>query len=101
MRIEVGYGWKNAHRRGERPDHPQPDDAAVQSGDYDGGVEAGIEAIVGLLEGGAAPPPTARRAAPPGIRLRSFDESDLPWPMRILLGAFISESSGCSPSSVS
>jgi len=92
LRIEVGYGLEGtltdvAASRIIR-DVITP---AFKAGDYDRGVGDGIAAIVAALEGRAASP---AEAAPPAAKVasRSFDEfeQDLPpWPMRILLGAFI------------
>jgi uncharacterized protein len=92
MRIEVGYGLEATltdalcGRIIRNRMTPQ-----FRSGNYDAGVEAGIEAIVVLLEGGAEPTAdNAPRGAGSAFRFEGFEESDLPpWPMRILLGAFI------------
>ena len=92
MRIEVGYGLEGtltdsvSGRIIRNRMTPQ-----FKSGNYDAGVEAGIEAIIGLLEGGAEPAAeNAARGAGSAFRIEGFDEADLPpWPMRILLGAFI------------
>ena len=52
MRIEVGYGLEGTLTDVVgQPDHPQRDDAAVQGGNYDGGVSDGVDAIVAQLEG--------------------------------------------------
>jgi uncharacterized protein len=105
MRIEVGYGLEGS----------LPDAVAgriirnqmtprFKANDFDGGISAGAGAVVAVLEGrgeevagaaGSGDGPPA--AASQGARKRtSFDDSvtefekDLPpWPMRILLGAFI------------
>jgi uncharacterized protein len=98
MRIEVGYGLEGT----------LPDAVAARvirermtprfrSGDYDGGVIDGVSAIVDRLEGrasdgaGADAPAASSGGASifDSAQIREF-ESDLPpWPMRILLGAFI------------
>ena len=92
LRIEVGYGLEGtltdvAASRIIR-DVITP---AFKAGDYDRGIGDGVAAIVAALEGRAASPAAA---APPAAKAtsRSLDEfeQDLPpWPMRILLGAFI------------
>mgnify|MGYP001228049727 CR=1 FL=1 len=88
MRIEVGYGLEGV----------LPDIAAgriiqnimaprFREGDYDGGITAGVNAVVNILEGGEEP------AYESGIAERSsfFDNqmSDMPIGMRILIGEFI------------
>ncbi len=98
MRIEVGYGLEGT----------LPDVVAARvirermaprfkSGDYDAGVLDGVSAIVARLEGrastdGSADAPVASSGNASifdSAQIRAF-ESDLPpWPMRILLGAFI------------
>ena len=98
MRIEVGYGLEGA----------LPDAAAARiireqmtprfkGGDYDGGTLAGVEAIVARLEGQL---PTGADAEAPAARsglasvfdseeIRSIESELPPWPMRILIGAFV------------
>ena len=101
MRIEVGYGLEGtltdaAAARIIR-DRMTP---RFKANDYDGGVAQGVAAIVGTLEGSAARP--AARPADTGVAkkqgfLSFLDSADVsefeqdlpPWPMRILLGAFI------------
>ena len=97
MRIEVGYGLEGtltdlqaARIIRDRMTPP------FREGRYDDGVTAGVEAIVATLEG---PSVEETPSAPVASSERSgfFDneqlaafEGDLPpWPMRILLGAFI------------
>lgn len=88
MRIEVGYGLE-----------PTLTDLAAgriirgamtprfREGDYDGGVKAGAEAIVAVLEGGEAPDePESAQGKPSGLH---FDGPDLSIIERILMGAFI------------
>jgi len=93
MRIEVGYGLEAtltdllAGRIIRNVMTPR-----FKSGDYDGGIEAGVEAILGVLKDGeladlgsdaeAAP----ARAGRPGIDL---EMPDMPIAFRVLLGAFI------------
>ena len=94
MRIEVGYGLEGtltdaiSSRIIRNEMTPQ-----FKSGNYDGGVENGVNAIVARLEGGAEP---AAEPAPSSsgnafsLAMSGMDEPDLPpWPMRILLGCFI------------
>ena len=102
MRIEVGYGLEGtltdaAAARIIR-DRMTP---RFKDNDFDGGVSAGVEAIVATLEGrGAADPAGASGSTPaPGgkgligwfnsIDTGGFDKDLPPWPMRILLGCFI------------
>ena len=68
---------------------------AFKGDDFDGGVREGVDAIVAQLEGTSTPPALADlpsssgRAAGCGFPM-AIDEPELPpWPMRILLGAFI------------
>jgi uncharacterized protein len=95
MRIEVGYGLEGtltdaaAGRIVRNRMTPR-----FKEGDFDGGVLAGVEAVVAALEGRAEP--EAPAGAPQGGGGKSVSqaldefEGDLPpWPMRILLGAFI------------
>jgi uncharacterized protein len=93
MRIEVGYGLEGSLtdaasariiREAMTP--------KFKSGDYDGGVIAGVEAIVQTLEGkgdwGSAGASSSSSSS--SRSMVSDIESQLPpWPMRILLGAFI------------
>ncbi|HEY8555569.1 MAG TPA: TPM domain-containing protein [Burkholderiales bacterium] len=87
MRIEVGYGLEGtltdlaASRIIRYEMTPR-----FKEGDFDGGVEAGVRAIVALLEGGDAP----AAADPPPQRVQAlFEGPDLSWPERILMGCFI------------
>jgi uncharacterized protein len=98
MRIEVGYGLEGtltdaAAARIIR-DRMTP---RFKANDYDGGVAQGVGAIVGTLEGSSG---TSAEAAPSETKqgfLSFLDSADVsefekdlpPWPMRILLGAFI------------
>ena len=89
MRIEVGYGLEGtltdlAASRIIR-DQMTP---RFKAGDFDGGVEQGVGAIVAQLEGKApAPAPAGQAEAPAQDTL--FEGPDLPLTERILIGAFI------------
>jgi uncharacterized protein len=90
MRIEVGYGLEgtltDAHASRIVRDAMTP---RFKSGDFDGGVEAGVAAIIARLTGdaAAAPPPEQARSEPQSL----FDSgtADLPLAARILIGAFV------------
>jgi uncharacterized protein len=93
MRIEVGYGLEDA----------LPDSAAgsiirnaitprFKNEDYDGGIEAGVNAIIAVLETGQAPVSEADSSAEQGSKsssLSGIQAPDMPLTERILLGAFI------------
>jgi uncharacterized protein len=91
MRIEVGYGLEAtltdllAGRIIRTVMTPR-----FKTGDYDGGVEAGVNAIVEVLEKGASAELPAdagpEQGAPSDL---NFDMPDMPITMRILIGAFI------------
>ena len=102
MRIEVGYGLEGtltdaAAARIIR-DRITP---RFKANDFDGGVSQGVAAIVATLEGSAAPSggasaDTGRGEAKHGFlsfldsaEVSEFEKDLPPWPMRILLGAFI------------
>ncbi len=90
MRIEVGYGLEGtltdamASRIIRNEMTPQ-----FKSNNFDGGIESGVTAIVALLESANG----AGRRQADVVRIAwasTINEPDLPpWPMRILLGAFI------------
>ena len=98
MRIEVGYGLEGTL--------PDVDAARIirnritprfKAGDFDGGVTEGIDAIVAQLEGrpgasgdasGTTPPPTGKGIFD-SAQIAEFEGQLPPWPLRILLGAFI------------
>ena len=89
MRIEVGYGLEGtltdamASRIIRNEMTPQ-----FKSNNFDGGIESGVTAIVALLESGTEP--AADKPTSSGSVGFNINEPDLPpWPMRILLGAFI------------
>jgi uncharacterized protein len=91
MRIEVGYGLEGtltdaASARIIR----EAMTPRFKGGDYDAGVVAGVQAIVDTLDGkgdwGAAGADTSSSTK---SSFASIEEQLPPWPMRILLGAFI------------
>jgi uncharacterized protein len=91
MRIEVGYGLEGI----------LPDSAAgsiirnvmtprFKAGDYSGGIEAGVNAVISVLEGGTVPDMV--RDTGGGSKTSSgfhINAPDLPITERILFGAFI------------
>jgi uncharacterized protein len=90
MRIEVGYGLEGA----------LPDSAAgsiirnvmtprFKAGDYNGGIEAGVAAIIGVLEGGALPKESSGGQQGKPSSGFHLDAPDMPLTERILIGAFI------------
>jgi uncharacterized protein len=102
MRIEVGYGLEGtltdaAAARIIR-DRMTP---RFKSNDYDGGIAQGVAAIVATLDGvePASSGTSASTDAATGSKgflsfldsaeLSEFEQDLPPWPMRILLGAFI------------
>lgn len=83
MRIEVGYGLEatipDAYARRILDNLITP---RFRAGDFDGGVEAGVEALSTLIEGGELPAPDATQ---------STDSGGLgcaAWPMLAFLGLF-------------
>jgi uncharacterized protein len=99
MRIEVGYGLEGTLTDAQAAriirEQMTP---RFKSEDYDGGVSAGVEAIVATLEGraGTSGGDSGASGGSGGSgrkhSLGGFEviEEDLPpWPMRILIGAFI------------
>lgn len=94
MRIEVGYGLEGALtdsmagsviRNAMAP--------RFKEGDYPGGVEAGVRAILGALEGDASAIPADAPAgggdSASGGGLSGLRAPDMPWYQRVLLGAFV------------
>ncbi len=98
LRIEVGYGLEATL--------PDVDAARIirdritprfKAGDFDGGVTDGLDAIVARLEGrpgavgdvGGAAPGSAGKGVFDSPQIAEFEGQLPPWPMRILLGAFI------------
>jgi len=92
MRIEVGYGLEGtltdagASRIIRETMTPQ-----FKSGNYEAGIQAGVTAIVQTLEGQGDWNAPGAESSSGGAKMAFSDiESQLPpWPMRILLGAFI------------
>jgi uncharacterized protein len=93
LRIEVGYGLEERLTDGAAGSIIRTAIAPrFKAGDYDGGVEDGVRAIVGVLEGvaGSVPPEAAGGSATPSARgFADLETPDMPWHLRILLGAFI------------
>jgi len=97
MRIEVGYGLEGTLTDADAAriirERMTP---RFRANDFDGGVADGVAAVVAKLEGrdvpGAASVPAAP-ASPMSVfdspEVRQFEKDLPPWPMRILLGAFI------------
>src|SRR5439155_22994528 len=93
MRIEVGYGLEAsltdaaASRIIRNLMTPE-----FKAGHYDQGVEKGVMAIIATLEGRndlAAAPDPAAAGSRAGRGTPGFNAPDLPWPERILIGAFV------------
>jgi uncharacterized protein len=94
MRIEVGYGLEGtltdvaAGRIIRGLMTPQ-----FKAGNYDQGTLDGTLAVIAQLEGRAGITDAAPPAADAGTKTTqssfNLDLPDIPWPMRILLGAFI------------
>jgi uncharacterized protein len=91
LRIEVGYGLEgtltdvDASRIVRNVITPRFKDQ-----DYDGGVTAGVDAIVGKLEGRENPAMLVAASAPAKAASNDFlDVAPMPWVQRILFGAFI------------
>jgi uncharacterized protein len=96
MRIEVGYGLEGTltDAKAARIIRDRMTNW-FKAGRYDDGVVAGVEAIVATLEGrdgdeAPAPVPAGKKSGFLDVEGLEEFEADLPpWPMRILLGAFI------------
>ena len=89
MRIEVGYGLEGtltdvaASRIVRNVMTPR-----FKEGNYDAGIEAGVQAVIGQITGAEAPPADM----PPSAERKSdtfFEGTDLSITERILIGAFI------------
>ncbi|MBN1661961.1 MAG: YgcG family protein, partial [Deltaproteobacteria bacterium] len=90
MRIEVGYGLEGM----------MPDGAAgsiirnvitphFKNNDYDQGIDAGVSAVISVLEGGTAPEDMAGAGAAKKASGLKFETPDMPLVERILVGAFV------------
>lgn len=93
MRIEVGYGLEGALTDAASSRIIREVMAPkFRSNDYDGGIADGVAAIVATLEGkgdwGSGGGATSSSTKASGFKMIA-DEDLPPWPMRILLGAFI------------
>ena len=97
MRIEVGYGLEGTLTDAVAAriirDRMTP---RFKANDFDGGVRDGVASIVSALEGRPADAAPAVAAKGEGLLdfldsadMSGFDEDLPPWPMRILLGAFV------------
>ena len=92
MRIEVGYGLEGtltdvaSSRIIRNLMTPQ-----FKSGNYDQGTLDGVAAVIAQLEGKSAATGAAPALTQPDSRHSSFkfDRPDMPWQMRLLLGAFV------------
>ena len=60
-----------------------------KAGDYNGGITAGVDAILALLEKGEAPPAEGGEGVRTTSSVRGFGSPDMPLTTRILVGAFI------------
>jgi len=96
MRIEVGYGLEGTLTDAMAARIIRDRMTGwFKAGRYDDGVTAGVEAIVATLEGRAdatAKPPDEPKQGRGFLDIEGLDEFEAdmpPWPMRILLGAFI------------
>jgi uncharacterized protein len=98
MRIEVGYGLEGTL--------PDVEAARIirnritprfKAGDFEGGITDGVDAIVAVLEGrggaigdvGGTTSPSTGKGIFDSPQIAEFEGQLPPWPMRILLGAFI------------
>ena len=89
MRIEVGYGLEATLTDGACGQIIRTwMTPAFKNRDYDKGVEDGVAAVVARLEGQGAPANRTPAASPAERSSNGFD-AHLPWPQRILFGAFI------------
>jgi uncharacterized protein len=91
MRIEVGYGLEGTLTDGAAGRIIRNAMAPrFKAGDYDGGVEAGVKNVIGVLEGGKAPDAeenaSGKTPESSGVHING---SDITIAERILFGAFI------------
>ncbi|MDT8401080.1 MAG: TPM domain-containing protein [Bacteroidales bacterium] len=93
MRIEVGYGLEGILTDLEAAAIIDKIMApAFRGGDYDSGISGGVSAVITILEGGDVPAieEAGKEAASPGDAFFSdFENPELPFTARILLGGFI------------
>jgi uncharacterized protein len=88
MRIEVGYGLEGTLTDGtcgqiiRNVMTPR-----FKANDYNGGIDEGVKAIVGKIEGTAEIPADAPASA--SSNGLTVEGADMPWTMRLLLGVFI------------
>jgi uncharacterized protein len=88
MRIEVGYGLEGTLTDGQCGQIIRTVmTPRFKEGDYTRGVEEGTSAVVSRLEG--AEMPAASSGASSSSESSGFNAPELPWPQRILFGAFI------------
>jgi uncharacterized protein len=89
MRIEVGYGLEGVLTDATAAriirDVMSP---RFKAGDFGAGVSEGVDAIVAVLEGRASPSGAEPAAARSGAS-EFFDAPPMPWPTRLLVGAFV------------
>ncbi len=87
MRIEVGYGLEAALTDGACGQIIRNVmTPAFKANDYDKGIEEGVGAIVAHLESKGEIPSAPESSASSS---NGFEAADMPWPQRILMGAFI------------
>ncbi|HDQ04777.1 MAG TPA: YgcG family protein [Deltaproteobacteria bacterium] len=89
MRIEVGYGLEGALTDGRAGSIIRNSMAPhFKNEDYNAGIEAGVKAVVSVLEGGTLPATVAPagKKASPGLNLEGPELSIIE---KILIGAFI------------
>jgi len=94
MRIEVGYGLEGTLTDGIAGSILRTElTPRFKSGDFDGGIEAGVAAMLAVLEGRGYREAVEVAAEPTRAATGSdndfFDGPALPWYGRVLLGAFI------------
>lgn len=89
MRIEVGYGLEGTlpdGKAGRIIRHVMI--PKFKKGDYDGGIAAGVRAVINVLEGGEMPQ-SELSSEPDEEKGFQFEAPDIPLIYRILFGAFI------------
>jgi uncharacterized protein len=74
LRIEVGYGLEGAMPDAIAKRIVREDIAPrFRSGDYAGGISAGVERMIAVVDGEALPPPSARRGASASAKHPPFE----------------------------